>query len=75
MLTNLGKSRIILISKRKEQRNDTDNNKNTSGVTQEVKGAGKEERLNSQCLDCAGTVEVIGGHTMTLKFEIYMGCA
>ena len=60
-MTNLGKSRIILISKRKEQRNDTDNNKNPSGVTQEVKGAGKEERVNSQCIDCAGTVEIIGG--------------
>lgn len=58
-----------MVSKRKENRDDTDNNKNTSGVTQEVKGAGKEERLNSQCLDCAGTVEVIGGHTMTLKFK------
>ena len=60
-LTNLELSRIILISKRKEQRNDTDDNKNTSGVTQEVKGAGKEERVNSQCIDCAGTVEIIGG--------------
>ena len=58
-----------MVSKRKEQRNDTDNNKNTSGVTQEVKGAGKEERLNSQCLDCAGAVEIIGGYTITLKFK------
>ena len=47
--------------KTKGEQNDTDDNKNTSGVTQEVKGAGKEERVNSQCIDCAGTVEIIGG--------------
>lgn len=46
----------------KGEQNDTDDNKNTSGVTQEVKGAGKEERFNSQCIDCAGTVEIIGGY-------------
>ena len=66
---NLEKRSIIMVSKRKESRDDTDNNKNTSGVTQEVKGAGKEERLNSQCLDYAGAVEIIGGYTMTLKFK------
>lgn len=46
--------------KMKGEQNDTDNNKNTSGVTQEVKGAGKEERFNSKCIDCAGTMEIIG---------------
>lgn len=68
MLTNLvltaqGKPRkrsYHYAIKMKGEQNDTDNNKNTSGVTQEVKGAGKEERLNSKCIDCAGTVEIIG---------------
>lgn len=68
MLTNLvltaqGKPRkrsYHYAIKMKGEQNDTDNNKNTSGVTQEVKGAGKEERVNSQCIDCAGTVEIIG---------------
>ena len=48
-------------TKTKGVQNDTDNNKNAGGATQKVKGAGKEERFNSQCIDCAGTMEVIGG--------------
>lgn len=68
MLTNLvltaqGKPRkrsYHYAIKMKGEQNDTDNNKNTSGVTQEVKGAGKEERFNSKCIDCAGTMEIIG---------------
>lgn len=48
-----------MVSKRKEQRNGTDDNKNTSGVTQEVKGAGKEERVNSQCINYSGIMEFI----------------
>lgn len=55
MLTNLvltaqGKPRkrsYHYAIKMKGEQNDTDNNKNTSGVTQEVKGAGKEKRINS----------------------------
>nr|DAD79353.1 MAG TPA: hypothetical protein [Myoviridae sp. ctNQr16] len=47
MLTNLELSRIILISKRKEQRNDTDNNKNPNRATHEAQGVGKEKRINS----------------------------
>lgn len=64
MLTAQGKPRIKSYHfniKTKGEQNDTDDNKNTSGVTQEVKGAGKEERVNGQCIDCAGTVEIIGG--------------
>ena len=49
-----------LAIKTKGVQNDTDDNKNTSGVTQEVKGAGKEEWFNSKCIDCAGTMEIIG---------------
>ena len=44
---NLGLSRIIMLSKRKEQRNDTDNNKDSKGIAPEVKRAGEEERINS----------------------------
>jgi hypothetical protein len=40
MLTNLELSRIILISKRKEQRNDTDNYKNPNRATRETQGVG-----------------------------------
>lgn len=40
MLTNLELSRIILISKRKEQRNGTDNNKNSNRATRETQGVG-----------------------------------
>lgn len=39
-LTNLELSRIILISKRKEQRNDTDNYKNPNRATREAQGVG-----------------------------------
>jgi hypothetical protein len=39
-LTNLELSRIILISKRKEQRNDTDNYKNPNRATRETQGVG-----------------------------------
>lgn len=47
MLTNLELSRIILISKRKEQRNGTDNNKNPNRATREAQRVSKEKRLNS----------------------------
>lgn len=46
--------------KTKGVQNDTNDNKNTKGTTPEVKRAGKEERLDSQCFDCAGTMEVVG---------------